>query len=360
MNATNAVPMILAAGLATRLRPLTERQAKAAVPFLNRPLLDYSFDWLARCGFDRAVVNLHHRPDSIVDLYGGRAFGIDIVYSHEPALLGTAGGPRAALEHLGERALLMNGDVVGAPSLGPLLRHHEAVGALATLALHCGPAGASYPQVVAQEDGRLLAFPGDADPSATDGVRGVFSGTHLVERAVLEDLPVGVPCGIVDPVYRELLASGLRIDALPVPGPWYEVGTPSLYIDQQLEALRRESLPLAFEGLVREGGGAYSSPHAHVENARPRPPYLLGAGCRLKQGSFVEACVLGDRSQVGAGASLRRCILWQEALVGNGCRLDRCIVMRGVAVPAATQASDTAFTSSGPISFARARAGTAS
>jgi len=343
--------MVLAAGMATRLRPLTADRAKGTVPFLNRPLLDYTFEWLARSGFDRVVVNLHHAPDSIVDLYGRRAFGLQVRYSHEPKLLGTAGGPRAALDRLGERALIVNGDVVSSMALGPLLEHHLGSGALATLALHTGLGADAYPQVAAAASGRLLGFPGDEVDDGDVAVRGVFSGLHLVDAAVLEDLPEGAACGIVDPVYRSLMRAGLRIDAVAVPGAWYEVGTPQLYIDRQLESLRRESLPLAFDGLQRKGAGAYASPHAHIENSRPRPPYLLGAGSRIKQGAAVEASVVGDRGQVAAGARVERSILWPGAVVGSACSLRECVVMEGVAVAAGTAAERTVFTPAGPVSF---------
>ena len=345
------VPMVLAAGLATRLRPLTQDRAKGTVPFLNRPLLDYTFEWLARSGFDRAVVNLHHAPDSIVELYGRCAFGLEVHYSHEPELLGTAGGPRAALDRLGERALIVNGDVVTSMALGPLLMHHRKREAMATLALHTGPGADDYPHVAAAADGRLLGFPGDSVDETEVAVRGVFTGLHVVESAVLEAVPAGVACGIVDPVYRSLIESGLCVGAIPVPGAWYEVGTPQLYIDRQLESLRRESLSLAFDGLNRNGAGAYSSPHAHVENARPRPPYLLGAGSRIKQGAWVEASVIGDRGQVTAGARIDRSVLWPGAVVGAACRLRECIVMEGVAVAAGTVAERTIFAPGGAIAF---------
>jgi NDP-sugar pyrophosphorylase family protein len=343
--------MVLAAGLATRLRPLTSHRAKGTVPFLNRPLLDYTFDWLSRCGFDRVVVNLHHAGDSLVSLYGSHAYGLEIRYSDEPVLLGTAGGPRAALEHLGERALLINGDVVSTLSIGRLLEHHAARRPMATLALHTGSAAEAYPHVTAAASGRLLGFPGDTVDSDDVAVSGVFSGVHVVERGAIEELPAGRALGIVDPVYRQLMEAGLAVDAIALPGAWYEVGTPELYIEQQLRALRHESLALAFSGYRRDGAGAYASPHAHVENARPRAPYLLAAGCRVKQGAWVEAAVLGEGSQVAAGGLVRRVVLWDGAAVGSGARLEDSIVMKGVSVPPGTVANRTIFTPDGPVSF---------
>ena len=351
---TAVTPMVLAAGHATRLRPLTEHRAKATVPFLNRPLLDYTLDWLAKAGFRSVTVNLHHAPDSILDRYGTHAFGMDVNYSHEPVLLGTAGGPRAALSSLGERILLVNGDIVSRANLGALVSHHVRSGALATLALHTGSAGANDPQVVGDRKGNLVAFPGD-EAAARDEpgwVRGVFTGVHVVERRLLEALPADVPCGIVDSVYRTALSAGAPVHAIPVSGVWYEVGDPSRYIEAQLQALLRGALPLALQGHRCLHAGGYVSQHGHIENTQPQPPYLVGAGARLKHGCYVRAAVLGDRVRVAEGARLERVIAWGGSTIGPGSSLSGSIVMADVHVPAGTVADRVVFTPDGSVPFA--------
>lgn len=352
------VPMILAAGHATRLRPLTGSVAKAVVPFLNRPLLDYTLDWLARDGFDRVVINLHHAAGSIESRYGARAFGMQIAYSREARLLGTGGGPRKALESLGDRILLINGDVLTLAALGPLLRRHAESGALATLGLYAGASADGYPQVTASGEGRLLAFPGDDEPAeAGPRIRGVFAGIHVLERRALELLPPGVPCGTVIPLYRELLRAGLPLSAVRLVGSWYEIGVPARYIDNQLAALARGGPPLARRGVFRFVDGGYVSPDAHLENTFMRPPFLVGSGARIKHAAQVTASVIGDRARVAAGARVDGCVLWPGAWVGVGARLERCIVMEGVRVPKGRVARETVFTPTGEHVFAAGRAG---
>ena len=348
----NVTPMILAAGHATRLRPLSSRRAKAVVPFLNRPLLDHTLSWLARSGFRRVVINLHHAGDTVVRAYGRKAFGMRIEYSPEPVLLGTAGGPRRALDLLDETVLLVNGDVVALMSLGPLLQHHRESGALATLALYGGEAGEAYPQVTASASGRLLAFPGDEVPAGESAaVKGVFTGLHLVEKAVLAQVPQDVPAGIVDPVYRGLLASGNLLRAINLPGVWYEVGDPVRYIDCQLRALEIGDVPLSLDPRGRRHVAGYASEHAQLQSARPRPPYLIGAGVRLRHGSRLEGVVLGDRTRVEAGCRLRRVVTWKDSWIARGADLHEVVVMQGVRVPAGTVASQVAFTAGGPVAF---------
>jgi NDP-sugar pyrophosphorylase family protein len=344
--------MILAAGHATRLRPLSTDVAKAVVPFLNRPLLDHTLEWLARSGFQRVVINLHHAGDTIARRYGTRAFGLAVTYSHEPELLGTAGGPRRALDQLGDEILLVNGDVVGLLAVGELYRHHRASGAMATLALYRGDTAAGYPHVTAARSGELLAFPGATDATAPpDVVRGVFTGLHIVRREVLELVPPGQPAGIVDTLYTRLMASGLPVQALPVTGAWYEVGDPQRYIDNQLRSLRLADVPLGIVDYQRVVAGGYRSPDLHLENARLVPPYLAGAGARVRHGASLEAVVIGDRARIGGGARLERVVAWEDSWIGPGCDLRDVVVMRGAHVPSGTCATNTVFTSSGSQTF---------
>ena len=85
--------MVLAAGLGTRLRPMTEKVPKCLMPLAGRPLLEWTLDWLNGCGIDECVINLHYLPEQVRTFAGdGSRFGLRIHYSYEPELLGTGRG----------------------------------------------------------------------------------------------------------------------------------------------------------------------------------------------------------------------------------------------------------------------------
>jgi len=369
--------MILAAGFGTRLRPLTAARAKAVVPFLNAPLLDHTLDWLQRCGFEEVVINLHHLPETVVEAYREHAFDLEIHFNVEESILGTAGGPRAVLERLGQRVLIVNGDIAARLPLGPLWQRHRDSGALATLALHAGPAAAGHPLIEVDPEGRITRIPGVGGESAGREVRsgdgdavdeiesdelgdrgggdvdgsnelagagggapaGCFTGVHIVEREVLETVPEGRFCGIVDPVYAALLEQELPVCGVVVPGPWYEIGTPDRYRDAQLEALRREQLPLAYDGCRRLARGGYARGGVVWTRAGLRPPFFLDEGVRIEKGALVEGVVAGARAHVGSGADVRESVLLERAWVGAGARLERCVVMGDAVVPAGARLS---------------------
>src|SRR5436190_20148180 len=125
---------ILAAGFGTRLWPLTEDRTKAAIPFLNRPLIDYSVEYLASHGFRDIIVNLHHQPESIRRALGdGSRFGVNITYSFEEEILGTSGALDPMRDQLsGDDFVVMNGKIVTNIDLGAVVATHREKNALAT------------------------------------------------------------------------------------------------------------------------------------------------------------------------------------------------------------------------------------
>src|SRR6185503_5247907 len=132
---------ILAAGFGTRLWPLTEDRTKAAIPVLNRPLIDYSIEYLASHGFRDIIVNLHHQPETIRRALGdGSRFGISLSYSLEKEILGTSGALDPLRDSLsGDDFVVMNGKIVTNIDLGAAVEAHRKQNALATLVLKRNP-----------------------------------------------------------------------------------------------------------------------------------------------------------------------------------------------------------------------------
>ncbi len=128
--------MILAAGLGTRLRPLTELLPKPMLPIANRPVLEHLLRLLRRHGVTQVVINLHWLADAVRGYFGdGRWLGMELTWSFEPTLLGTAGGIKQAEAFLQEGTfLVLLGDVLTDIDLTAMVADHHRTGALATLA----------------------------------------------------------------------------------------------------------------------------------------------------------------------------------------------------------------------------------
>jgi NDP-sugar pyrophosphorylase family protein len=311
--------MVLAAGLGTRLRPLSTRVAKPVVPVLNRPLLHWTLLRLAEAGVRDVVVNTHHRPTSVSRALGdGARFGLRLRYSHERTLLGTGGALRKARTWLGDGPILVvNGDVLFDFDLRALVARHRLSGAQATLGLLRNPDPARYSPVVSARDGRILAIAGRPRPAR--GTLSLFSGVHVLEAELLERLPRGHSDSVRD-LYWPLLAEGALLQGLRLRGTWYDLGAPPLYRAAHLDLLKRGFGGVSHGMLV--AGSAQVASDAHLRAT------VVGAACRIATGARVSGSVLWERVTIGAGAAVSDSILASGVRIAAGAQVASCVVWR--------------------------------
>ena len=285
--------LVLAAGLGTRLRPLTFCRAKAAVPVAGAPLICRQLRGLADAGVREVVVNLHHRPETVAGVVGdGRALDCRVRYSWERTVLGSAGGPRRALPLLDDRFFIVNADTLCAVDFGALLDRHLALGALATLAVTAHPAPDRYGAVLAGPDGRVTGFaPAGSPAGAAD--RWHFVGVQVAEASVFRDLPDGVPAASIGGLYDALIAGGGPMAVHEVSGPFHDIGTPADYAETVRAVAAAED-----RSPIPRGNGSVVHPSARVERSILWDDVVVGAGC------VVTGCVLADRVRLPAGTVL--------------------------------------------------------
>ncbi len=129
--------MILCAGKGTRLMPLTEKCPKPMVKVLNKPVIDYNIELFRKYNILNIAINLHHHADVIVNYLGdGTKKGVNIVYSIENQILGTAGAIKKLEEFFNNTFVLIYGDVLSKTNIDFLLSFHKSKGAIATIGLY--------------------------------------------------------------------------------------------------------------------------------------------------------------------------------------------------------------------------------
>ena len=282
--------LVLTAGLGTRLAPLTDVRAKPAVPVAGVPLVTRVLRWLAEQGVTSTVLNLHHRPETITRHVGhGSDVGLHVRYSWESTLLGTAGGARHALDLLGERFFIVNGDTLTDVDLGGLLEAHERADAAVTLAVSDNPDPSRYGGVVVDDGSRVTGFTRTGQPA------GHFPGVQIVCASAFASLADGEPAATVGQLYDTLIqsragaVSAHRVGAVA----FYDVGTPTDYHATCL---------------------AIASHERHTTVPR------------------------GSDSWVHPTAVLSGTIVWDDVRIDEGCHLTDCIVADGVRLRPGTRA----------------------
>lgn len=239
--------MILAAGLGTRLRPLTDEIPKALVTVGGVPMLERVASRLIDAGVDRLIVNVHHHAEQVADFVRCRdGFGVDVRISREEDRpMETGGGLMSARAHFRGAGpfLLHNVDVISDMDLAAMVRAHRETGALATLAVQDRPASRFLRFDDHGLQARIDDRRGTVDAARTahgETVDRAFAGIHVISPRLFDLVTEGGAFSIMEP-YLRLAGDGYRVvpyditDAL-----WLEVGDPGR-LEAAREHMRRVS-----------------------------------------------------------------------------------------------------------------------
>jgi len=302
--------MVLAAGLGTRLRPLTYEITKPMVPVLDRPVMAHIVDLLDRYGFDEVVANLHYFPDSIREYFGER-----LSYRFEPELLGTAGGVRGCADFFGDEPfLVISGDALTDIDLGAFVARHRESGGVATLAVKKVDDTREYGVVLHDRDGRITGF--QEKPAPEEALSDLGNcGIYLFEPAIFDYFPQRPFVDWAKDVFPTLLENDVPFHIHELEQYWNDVGSLAELRQGTFDALRGE-LHLQVEGEELRPGVTVAGERAQAQASLAQatevdgPVWIgrdvqIGAGVRL-----MGPVVLGDGAHVGTGAQLRESIVF--------------------------------------------------
>lgn len=229
--------MILAAGLGTRLRPLTNSIPKPLLPIAGTPLIVWNLLLLKRYGFHDVVINLHHLGPMIEQALGtGSRYGLRIIYSREPVILGTGGGLKQAEPNFsGKPVLVLNGDTLVDLDLDALCAFHRQRDAVATLVLRKDPEAARWGLVETDSDNRIVRITGRGKPESGPTQPRMFAGIHILHPRLLRDVPKGQESSIID-AYVAAIQRDEVVVGYDHQSYWSDIGTPERYAQAEQDA----------------------------------------------------------------------------------------------------------------------------
>ncbi|MFN0109265.1 MAG: sugar phosphate nucleotidyltransferase [Blastocatellia bacterium] len=310
--------MILAAGFGSRLWPLTIGRTKPAIPFLNRPLIGFTIDYLRRYGFEDIIINLHHEPDSVRQQIGdGSRFGVRIHYSvEEPEILGTSGALDNVRDQLDkETFVVVNGKIITDIDLAKALETHRQKHALATLVLKTNAKRERFSEVKITVDGRIAEFAGFPTPdSRLPTPPLMFTGIHIMQPEIFDYIPRGVFSDSVRDVYPPAMADGKVIAAhVAEEGSWFELSILPRYLE------------ISQEFLAREGRDVVMDEGCHIDGSAQITRSVLWKGVRVEAGARLTNCVVGDGVTIPAGAEFNQAVIVRADLAADGERPEKAL-----------------------------------
>ncbi|NMA91764.1 MAG: NDP-sugar synthase [Firmicutes bacterium] len=319
--------MVLAAGLGSRLRPLTNHVSKPMVRLAGRPCLEHIVRLLRQYDFKDLIVNLHYKPEMIRNYFGpGEKFGLSIRYSYEEELLGTAGGVKKVERYFGgESLLIISGDALTDINLEQFYRYHREKGAPATLALKEVADPTRYGVVTTDDNGLITAF--QEKPSREEAISNLANtGIYLFEPAIFNYIPAGSFFDFGRDLFPLLLKKGEKIAGYTMSGYWCDIGNLEVYREAHYDMLN---------GLVkvkipgkRFGSNIWLGRQPDIDpSTRIVGPAVIGDRCRIEREARIYGpVVLGEETVIGEGAVIKRGVFWERVQVGKRSRLIDCIV----------------------------------
>jgi len=321
--------MVLAAGLGTRLRPMTYSVPKPMIPVLNRPVMEHIVDLLVAQGFDEIIANVHWFPEAIEGHFGdGSKFGAKLSYSREDDLLGTAGGVHAARDFFGDTLVVISGDALTDIDLKAMREFHESHDGIATLATKKVEDTTEFGVVITDDDLRIQGFQEKPDPA--EALSDLANcGIYMFDREIFDYFPEpeqsklwspGHPAEFADwalDVFPALMEAGIPFYAHEVDAYWNDVGTISEFIQGSFDGLSGKVDLEIPEPKVDED--QWIAEGTDLEDVEITGPVLIGPDCRIEPGAVLSGpLVIGAGCHIGAGARVKEAVLLDKTDVNPG------------------------------------------
>ncbi|MFH1259940.1 MAG: NDP-sugar synthase [Elusimicrobiota bacterium] len=317
---------VMAAGAGTRLRPLTHSIPKPMFPIANKPVMAYTMDLLKNVGITQVAINLFHHPAMIKNYFDkGRRWGMEIVYSEEDKLMGTAGGVKLMEKFFKDSFVVMSGDGLTDVDLKSAIDFHRQKKSLATMVLKPIDARFEYGVTLTDKEGRIKKFiekPAWSDVFANT----VNTGIYILEKEIFNYIPKRAYYDFGHDLWPLLLKKKQNIFAYVMSGYWCDIGNLSEY--------RRSSRDL-LEGKIgvsipgeKIGKNIWVGKGTKLHRrARLNGPCVIGDHCEISADVLIdEYTVIGHSNLIEKGAKLKNCILWNDVRVEKNVELNNCII----------------------------------
>lgn len=320
--------MIMAAGIGSRLWPLTDSLPKPMLPILNTPVMEYSVKLLKKHGIKDIIANTHYNPHYIRDYFGqGKSFGVDLQYSYEEELLGTAGGVKNNKHFLNETFFVLSGDALTDIDLTKMYNFHKENHSLVTIALKSVKDVSNFGVVVIDEAGRIRSF--QEKPEKQEALSSIVNtGIYLLEPEILELIPEGF-YDFGRELFPRILESGIPFFGYITDDYWCDIGTVDVYKKAQYDALHRLSLK-AFasnDGLFKLKNNCITGINSTLDlSAKLGNNVYIGRNCRIANRVHLKNCIIWDNCSIEEDAVV------ENSIIGTGCRVEMNAIIKGGSV----------------------------
>jgi mannose-1-phosphate guanylyltransferase len=355
--------LILAGGLATRLRPLSCTRPKILFPIVNRPLLQWTFERLARNGFKEAILAVNHQTEIFIRQSKVAKYGMKITYSRDPFKkpLGTGGPVKKAEKLIGgdDPFLVVNGDIFADVNYTDILKIHEEKGSVATIALRRVEDPSRYGVAELTKENRITRFI-EKPTKETAPTNMINAGVYVLNTEIFKYIPEKRKVSMEREVFPKLVEEG-KLYGYVSEGLWTDIGEPEDYIEvnknlldllgnqQKYKVTGKTEVkkPVAFDKGISIGEKSIIGPYAVLgrnaiigSHVRIRNSIVF-PGTMISDSALIKGTIIGEDAFIGKGVKIR-----EGCVLGDCVRInDNVSLAKGVSVCPTKEVSQDVLTS---------------
>jgi mannose-1-phosphate guanylyltransferase/mannose-1-phosphate guanylyltransferase/phosphomannomutase len=321
--------MILSAGVGSRLMPLTMALPKPMLSIANKPALYHIVNLCSRHGIKKIKMNLHYLPESVDQYFrDGSEFGVEISYSLEKKLMGTAGGIKRIQSFFDETFVVLSGDGFTNIDITEMYSFHKANNALATIAVKKVEDTSKFGVVVTDENGSIKSF--QEKPKKEEALSNLANlGIYIFEPQILDMIPRGQEYDFGYNLFPDLLERGERFFAYSSSSYWSDIGSLEEYWKVNLDlASGKVQVFLDDTKEIRQGIFVHNSSGVPKEVLdKASAPVIIGRNTNIGQGVELKGpLVIGEEVYIDDNAKLIRSVVLSNTYVGKGVELSESVV----------------------------------
>ncbi|EMT47146.1 sugar phosphate nucleotidyltransferase [Anoxybacillus flavithermus] len=321
--------VIMAGGRGTRLRPLTCHVPKPLVPVMNKPVMEYSIEWLKRYGITNIAVTVQYLSDEIVRYFGdGRRFGVHLHYFEDDVPLGTAGSVKHAQSFLDDTFVVISADTMTTIDLQPALDFHFSKQAIATVLMYHEAIPLSYGGIVTDRHGKMIHFV--EKPKWNEVCSDlVNTGIYICHPAIFDHMPEHPPYDFSQHVFPYLIQNGYPIYGWQADGYWSDIGVIEQYHQTHMDFMAHRFISPHYREIAPD---VWVGERVDIaQQVKLEGPIVIGDDVCIDQHAVIGPyTVIGDGSFIGKHASLKRSIVWSDVYIDQHSELRGAIVANDV------------------------------
>ncbi len=317
--------MVLAAGVGSRLEPVSHHIPKPLVPVLNIPVISHILYGLQKHGINEVIANTHYLADTLSEYFQKNSpEGISVELLEEKELSGDAGGVRACRAFLdSETFVVIMGDLLTNADISRLLMAHKEKGAIATIGLKRVENVSRFGVARRDQDGFIKEFQEKPEPGREIS-NDISTGIYILEPEVFEHIPKSGVYGFGRQLFPLLVKKGLKVLGENIDGYWSDIGTLTDLYKANMEALNGK-----FQLARKAPECKQDFPDIKFEGT-----YLLGEKLQIGKNSMIgNNCIIGNDSVIGENVQLKNCLVFSDSQIESGSIIENCIFAFGELIP---------------------------